>query len=281
MSELSSAQISCQWFTTCATWDVANPPHDPERRHHPTHPTPELWQPWDIFSFSPRTPAPSHPVAADTEVRQEQPGSPHHHPSVCRGRFDNKFLNFMDSLEFPGTLRSRSILGWRHKEAPSMLSGWAGRPATRLGRPSAAAVPLAKSTRICSPPCGCNHPHFDQTSTRFLTSLRQAPLKELSGYFPRYNLLLLFRRRGTLSRAVIGPHSGFFFPHLFFSPFLQLHIARCLPRKCSTISRRPGSETLLERRAAAWHLRKGLQRGRDMIPRWLLQELWYEIKAVS
>lgn len=79
---------------------------------------------------TPHTP-PSHPVDADTEVRQEQPGSPPHtphpHPSVRGGWFDNKFLNFMDSLEFPGTLRSRSILGWRHKEAPSMLSGRAGR----------------------------------------------------------------------------------------------------------------------------------------------------------
>lgn len=131
----------------------------------------------------------------------------------------------MDSLEFPGTLRSRGSLGWRHKEAPSLLSGLAGcpasRPASRPASPSAAAVPLTKSTRICSPLCGCNHPHFDQTLTPFLTSLRQATLKESSGYFLRYKLLLLFRRRGTLGRAMIGP--------LFFKLFIfPLAAAHCL-----------------------------------------------------
>lgn len=272
-SELSS--------TTCVIWDVANPPHDPDRWHLPTHPSPELQRPWDIFFFfSPRSPPPpSHPVDADTEVRQEQPGSPHNPPPPTppcaeAGLTINSSISWTVwnfQVRWGHAASSAGGIKKLHQCCRAGRAGW-------LGRPSAAAVPLAKSTRICSPPCGCNHPHFDQTSTRFLTSLRQAPLKELSGYFARYNLLLLFRRRGTLGRAVIGAHSRFFSLHLFFP--LQLHIARYLPRKCLTISLRLGSETLLERRAAAWHLRKWLQRSPDMIPHWLLHKLWYEIKAV-
>lgn len=80
-SELSS--------TTCVIWDVANPPHDPERWHLPTHPSPELQRPWDIFFFfSPRPPphSPLTPCGCRHWGKTRTAGIPPHTPPPLRAR---------------------------------------------------------------------------------------------------------------------------------------------------------------------------------------------------